>query len=488
MGVKSEADVSPDLSIEQDGYNELPQLRNTTERKLMAKIDLYILPMLSILYLLAFLDRVNIGNAVIFGLKKDLGITSGTQYNTALTIFFVPYVLFEIPSNLLLKKFKPHVWLSLCMFAFGLITCLQGITTNYAGILATRFFLGLAETGMFPGCFYLMGMWYKRSEAQKRFSFFFSSTTLAGAFGGLLASGIGKMGGLRGYNGWRWLFILEGAFTCVVAAIWFFLIPDFPEDVKWLTEEEREFIKAKLAKDVGKAGHDQRVTFKDVVSIVTDPKVLIGGFMYLGMIVPAYSYAYFAPTIIKNYGYGPIETQLYSIPPWAVAFVFAMLMAYVSDRIGHRASFATLPIALAIAGFSMLLTIHGKENRHAQYGALFLITCGTYSAMPIIICWYAMNLSGHKRRAIGTGWQIGFGNIGGIIATYSFLEKDAPQYKPGHSISIAFLCVAVLSSCLYLVLVLNRNKKRDAVGPPTQSLDQEDGDLGDLSPNYRYQI
>lgn len=87
-----------------------------------------------------------------------------------------------------------------------------------------------------------------------------------------------------------------------------------------------------------------------------------------------------------------------------------MLMAYVSDRIAHRASFATLPIALAIAGFSMLLTIHGKENRNIQYGALFLITCGTYSAMPIIICWYAMNLSGHKRRAIGTGWQIGFGN------------------------------------------------------------------------------
>lgn len=117
-----------------------------------------------------------------------------------------------------------------------------------------------------------MGMWYKRSEAQKRFSFFFSSTTLAGAFGGLLASGIGKMGGLRGYNGWRWLFILEGVFTCVVAVIWFFLIPDFPEDVKWLTEEEREFIKAKLAKDVGKAGVDAKVTFKDVISIVSDRK------------------------------------------------------------------------------------------------------------------------------------------------------------------------------------------------------------------------
>ncbi|KAF3482388.1 putative MFS transporter [Arthroderma uncinatum] len=488
MGIKSEADVSPDRSIEQHGDGDLPQLKNTTERRLMAKIDLRILPMLSILYLLAFLDRVNIGNAVIFHLKEDLGIVSGTQYNTALTIFFIPYVLFEIPSNLLLKKLKPHLWLALCMFAFGLITCLQGFTKNYGGILAARFFLGLAETGMFPGCFYLMGMWYKRSEAQKRFSFFFSSTTLAGAFGGLLASAIGKMDGLRGYHGWRWLFIIEGAFSCVVAIIWFFILPDFPEDVKWLTEEERDFIKAKLAKDVGKAGHEKSVTFKDVVSIVSDPKVLVGGFMYLGMIVPAYSYAYFAPTIIKTYGYGPIQTQLYSIPPWAVAFVFAMALAYVSDRVGHRVSFAVLPIALAIAGFSILLTVHGVANRNVQYGALFLITCGTYSAMPIIICWYAMNLSGHKRRAIGTGWQIGFGNIGGIIATYSFLQKDAPQFKPGHSISIAFLCVAVMSSCLYLVLILSRNKKKDSLGGSTQAPDQEDGDLGDLSPNYRYQI
>ena len=128
---------------------------------------------------LAFLDRTNIANASIFGLQADLGLT-GTQYNTALTIFFVPYIVFEIPSNILLKKLKPHVWLSACMFLFGLVTVCQGLVQGYSGLLATRFFLGLAETGMFPGSFYLIGMWYKRSEAQRRYSFFFSSTSLAG--------------------------------------------------------------------------------------------------------------------------------------------------------------------------------------------------------------------------------------------------------------------------------------------------------------------
>src|ERR1700760_486974 len=189
--------------------------------------------------------RVNIANANIFGLSTELNLT-GDRYNTALVIFFVPYILFEIPSNVFLKRFRPRIWLSACMFLFGLATICQGLVKNYSGLLATRFFLGLFETGMFPGCFYLIGMWYRRHEAQRRYTFFFSSTTLAGAFGGLLASAIGKMDGMRGYKGWRWVFILEGVLTCVVSFFFFFLIPNFPENSKWLTEEEKAYIQARL--------------------------------------------------------------------------------------------------------------------------------------------------------------------------------------------------------------------------------------------------
>jgi MFS family permease len=169
---------------------------HTTEKQLKARIDYHILPFIIILYLLAFLDRVNVANAKAFGLLPDLGINpkdpNSVQYNTLLTIFFVPYIILEIPSNIFLKRFSPRLWLSLCCLGFGLVTTLQGVTQSYGGILATRFFLGVFECGMFPGCFYLISMWYKRSEAQKRYSLFFSSTSLAGAFGGLLASAIGK--------------------------------------------------------------------------------------------------------------------------------------------------------------------------------------------------------------------------------------------------------------------------------------------------------
>lgn len=257
------------------------------ERKLMTKIDLRIIPVLSVLYLMAFLDRTNIANAAVFNLREDLSLT-GLQYNTALVIFFPPYIIFEIPSNILLKKLNPNVWLSVCMFGFGLVTICQGLVTSYGGLLTTRFFLGLTEAGMFPGCFYLISMWYRRSEAQKRYTFFFASTTLAGAFGGLLASAIGKMEGMRGYNGWRWIFILEGVLTCLIALAWWFAIPNFPEDAKWLDEKEATFVKARLAADQGKSALERRITGRDVLNVFKDYKIWIGGFMYFGLVSPLF--------------------------------------------------------------------------------------------------------------------------------------------------------------------------------------------------------
>ena len=179
------------------------------------------------------------------------------------------------------------------MFLFGLITILQGFTQNLSGLIATRFFLGFVETGVFPACFYLIAMWYKRSEAQKRYSFFFSSTTLAGGFGGLLASAIGKMDGLRGYRGWRWIFILgklrtgtippsgclaywavsaEGAATVLISFILYFTISDFPEEAKWLSQEEKEFVKARLYEDVGSSRRDEPLTAKSVLAVFKDCK------------------------------------------------------------------------------------------------------------------------------------------------------------------------------------------------------------------------
>lgn len=332
-------------------------------------------------------------------------------------------------------------------------------------------------------------MWYKRSEAQRRYSFFFNSTTLAGAFGGLLAAAIGKMDGLRGYAGWRWIFILEGALTVFVSFFFYFLLPDFPEDVKWLDKEEREYVQARLRKDVGRAASDRSITLRDIGKALSDPKVIAGGFAYFGLIVPAYGYAYFAPGIIKDFNYSPIQTQLRSVPPWAAAFAFSMTLAYFSDKIRHRFAFIMGSIAVGISGFAILTAVHNE--RHVQYGALFLVTMGTYTALPIIVCWFNMNLGGHHRRAIGSAWQVGFGNLGGIIAAFSFLNRDRPKYIPGYSVCLAFSCISILGCCIYGFLCYQANRSRNSAEAQQRSeslTEEEKEDLGDLSPDYRYSM
>ena len=468
-------------------YHESPDMvvcpAHTTERKLVTKIDLHVVPFLCIMYLLAFLDRVNIANANVFGLSKELDLVK-TQYNNALVIFFVPYILLEIPSNIILKKLKPRVWLSICMFGFGLVTMLQGLVQNYSGLLATRFFLGVFETGMFPGAFYLIGMWYRRNEAQKRYSFFFSSTTLAGAFGGLLASAIGKMDGMRGYAGWRWIFSLAGLLTCCVSFFLYFLLPCFPEEVKWLSEDERQYVQARLRIDQGRSALERPIKLADVGRVLKDPKIIVGGLMYFGLIVPAYGYAYFSPAIIQSYGYTRIQTQLHSVPPWAAAFGFAMAIAWLSDRLKHRLLFCIFPICVSAAGFAILLAVH--DNRNLQYAALFLVAMGAYSAMPVIVCWFNLNLGGHHRRAIGSAWQVGFGNIGGIISVYAFLDKDAPKYIPGYAICISFVALSGLSCVTYFVMCKMANRNREKSVRDVGLTDYEKTELGDLNPDYRY--
>ncbi|KAH8673983.1 major facilitator superfamily domain-containing protein [Xylariales sp. PMI_506] len=464
-------------------YDELhvPCPPHTTERKIVSRIDLHLMPFVCILYLLAFLDRVNIANANSYKLSTDLNL-SGVEYNTE----YDKYSRRIQHNPLLAINSNYHCTLSGCMFGFGIVSVCQGLVQNYAGLLATRFFLGVFETGMFPGCFYLLGMWYRRDEAQKRYSLFFSSTSLAGAFGGLLASAIGEMAGIRGYNGWRWIFILEGCLTVVVAAIFFFVFPTFPEQAEWLNEEERNYVRARLQADQGRNAAERKIGARDVVNVLKEYRTWIGGLMYFGLIVPAYGYAFFAPAIIKTYNYSAIQTQLHSVPPWAVSFGFSLLIAAFSDWFKHRALFAIGPLALSITGFAILLSVH--NNTSLEYAALFLVVMGTYGAMPIIVCWFNMNLGGHHRRAIGTAWQVGFGNIGGIIATYAFISTDAPKYTKGYAICIAFTSLSALASIAYFISNTVENRRRAKSARNVGLTDYEKTELGDLNPEFKYMI
>ena len=161
-----------------------------------------------------------------------------------------------------------------------------------------------------------------------------------------------------------------------------------------------------------------------------------------------------------------------------------MLIAYLSDKTRHRFLFTILPICISITGFAILLSVH--KNRHLEYAALFLVTSGTYAALPVIVCWFNMNLGGHHRRAVGSAWQIGFGNIGGIIATYAFLTRDAPLYRQGYAICIGFICLSAASCVIYFVSVLVQNRRRERTPRDLGLTEFEKTEKGDMSSDYRY--
>ncbi|CAG8957430.1 hypothetical protein HYFRA_00011411 [Hymenoscyphus fraxineus] len=409
---------------------------SVNEKILIRRIDIRVIPMLVIIGISSFLDRVNISNALTMSLPKDLGL-EGVERNVALTIFFIPYILFEIPSNLVIKKIRPSIWL-----------------TTYRGLLVTRFFLGLAEAGVYPGSFYLISTWYKREESQKRFTAYYGSVFIANICGGLLASGIAKMDGIRGLHNWRWIFILEGAFTLLIGILSLFLVAEFPENATWLSDEERKFVIAR-AKCTGQTDN---ITSRDIVVFFKDPNNILAGIMYLCLIIPIYSFAYFTPTIVKTLGYSVIQTQLHSVPPIAAAFVLCTILAYLSDKARLRFPFIAFGIILGISGLSIMMTIH--HNFSVQYAGLCLAAMGLFSCSPLIICWYVMNFQSHTERAIGTAWLNAFGNCGGFVATFAFLQRDAPYYHIGYTICMVAVCLCGGAASLYALLLRRKNMAR----------------------------
>lgn len=262
----------------------------------------------------------NIGNAKIEGLQEDLGLL-GYQYNWCLTAFFFTYAAFEVPSNLLLKRLRPSRWLPTIMVAWGLVMTLMGLVQNYHGLLVARLFLGVAEAGLYPGVAaslallissvmmlssrapklvaytcadepwhiqYYLTMWYCRHEIQFRQALFFSAASVAGAFSGLLAFGISKMDGVGDLAGWRWIFILEGIATVLVAFASFWLLHDFPETAAFLTEDERAFVVYRLRYQGQSAGAAQvaqadEFRWKYVGQAFADWQIWANVFVYWGV-------------------------------------------------------------------------------------------------------------------------------------------------------------------------------------------------------------
>ncbi|EFQ87463.1 hypothetical protein P3342_002454 [Pyrenophora teres f. teres] len=396
------------------------------EKSLLRKLDLRLLPAVSILYLLSFLDRSNVANARIEGLTKDLKMT-GNQYLTGLTLYFVGYVLFELPCNIVLKRTTPKFWLPTLTLAWGVVATLMGVIHNREGFFAVRFFLGVAESGLFPGVVYYLSMWYKRNERQYRISLFFSCASLAGAFGGILAYGIAHMRNVGGYAGWRWIFILEGLFTILVAIIAYWFISNYPDTVSWLSKDERAFIQARLKAD-SDATNDEAFLWSEVLIAAKDVKVWLYAFAFHTMSLPLYTLSLFLPTIIRDMGYTSAQSQLLTIPPYAVATLFTIFWAILSERYARRALFILTTTTVAIIGYIILLANTDPKARPGiSYLGTFFAAIGIYPSVALVLCWPAINVSGQTKRATANAMQISIGNLGAVLGTQLYRANSGPR-------------------------------------------------------------
>ncbi|KAJ0319209.1 hypothetical protein Brms1b_003904 [Colletotrichum noveboracense] len=358
------------------------------KKKAVRKVDFRLVPMLVLLYLMAYLDKTNIGNAKIEGLLDSLHMT-GVDYNIALSVFFIPFVLAEVPSNMVLHMFKrPSLYIGGIVTCWGIVMTCNGVVQNFGGLVAVRIFLGLFEAGFLPGAILIISKWYLPNETQTRIAILYTSAASGGAFSGLLAFAIAKMDGVGGYEGWRWA-------------------------------------------------------------------------------VPNYALKFAMPQIIKNMGFTSANAQLLTIPPYAVGAISAYLFSVFADKYSWRMPFILGPQLLLVVAFTILFTKSEdiKDNIALNYFAICLACFGNVSRMypilPGVNAWNVANTPSPTKRAISIGFLVCVGNIGGLIGSYIYMDKEAPRYPTGYGASFGFASAGIIAVITLEALLYRRNKKKE---------------------------
>ncbi|KAH8552660.1 major facilitator superfamily domain-containing protein [Umbelopsis sp. PMI_123] len=493
MSYLKEDQVNTNEKVEAEDVSSLEQANDIKDgfveptkaemRALIWKLDLRLIPFLGVLYLCSFLDRVNIGNAKLAGLTTSITI-SNNDYNWALSIFFIGYILFEIPSNLMLKKIGPSKWIPIVMITWGMVMCAMAAVTSSTGLLIVRFFLGVTEAGLFPGTIFYLSLWYTRQEQATRVALFFGCSTIAGAFGGVLAYGIMQMEGLRNLHGWQWIFILEGLPTLLLAFAAYFVLPDFPENSKFLNERERELVVRRLKQDAGPAT-EQHFSWVQFRAAFTDYKVYLHSLVYICGSIPLYSLSLFLPSIISGMGFTNLTAQAMSAPPYAIACFFTILVAIHADKRRDRGWHIFFPVLVGAIGYLLLIVLKTKGSA-AMYVAACITTTGVFAHIPAMLSWFTNNIGGHTKRGVATAFIISIGNVGGAIGGQVYRSTDAPFYTTGHAVCLALMCTSLITTLTFKYLLNRENKRRDNLTPEQYLKESQGTDLCDMHPDFRY--
>jgi MFS family permease len=385
------------------------------------------------------------------------------DYNAVLSIFYISYIIFEIPANIACKWIGPGWFIPIISLMFGVCSICTAFVHNFHQVCAVRFLLGIFEAGMLPGIAYYMSRWYRRSELAFRLSLYIVMAPLAGAFGGLLASGILKLDHFGSLHKWRMIFAIEGIITICLSVISFFTLTDRPATARWLSQEEKDLAIARVK--------SERVGTTEVLDKIDTPKILRGifspitlstSFIFLLDNITVQGLAFFAPTIVKTIY--PKNTvvyqQLKTVPPYIVGAFFTVAIPFASWRTDKRTIYFILSTPLMMIGYIMFLA---SDNPQVRYGATFIIASGAFAFGALTNAHVAANVISDTARSAAIGTNVMFGNIGGLISTWSFLPFDGPNYHIGNGLNLATSSTILVLSIALLFWMMLDNKQRKKV-------------------------
>ncbi|KAK7036421.1 hypothetical protein VNI00_011618 [Paramarasmius palmivorus] len=424
------------------------------ERKTLFYVDLRILPLLALMYAFALIDRINLGSARVAGMGLALHLEVGDRYSIASCLYFVPYILLQIPGNAMLRAVGARNLITFIVVGWGAVQTGMAFVKSWGMLTLCRILLGALEAPFFPAMVYIISTWYKRHEVQKRLAAFYLMSITISAFSSIMAYGLSMLNGKSGIQGWSWIFLVEGVITIGLGIIGYFLLPDFPDKNKFLSREQTVLILKRVREDRGDHVPDEITTAK-VLHHLSDWTLWAYGIMFGCATLPAYMLAYFIPVILAGMGYSTTDSLLLSAPPYGPAFLSAMIFAWLADRTKHRSSYIAIQAVITLVGTCM--TAFATQNS-VRYAGTFFINAGSAGCIPGILAYGANNVASQSKRAVSSALTVAWGGIGGILATTVFRQEDSPKYLPGLWVTLVAQIVMILLAFVTMFHFYRKNK------------------------------